>query len=197
MKKLLTSIAVTAAVCTPLCIGNAVAADNYPSREISLVVPAPPGGTTDVVGRILGKYLSQELGQPVIVMNRPGATLPAAVGQIQSKQLKALAITSAKRDPLFPNVPAMAEIYPGFTADSWLGIAAAKGTPKPIVDKISAAVRKVSTNPEYINNIKKLGAHVTTDPSPEQFHSFMVAEKAKWNQVIDQAKIQRLPSFGE
>ena len=55
------------------CIGNATAADAYPARPIRWIVPYPPGGTTDILARIMGQRLSEKLGQQVLIDNRPGA----------------------------------------------------------------------------------------------------------------------------
>ena len=55
------------------CIGNAAAADAYPARPIRWIVPYPPGGTTDILARIMGQRLSEKLGQQVLIDNRPGA----------------------------------------------------------------------------------------------------------------------------
>ena len=59
--------------CTLTCIQGAVAADTYPVRPIRWIVPYPPGGTTDILARIMGQYLSERLGQQILIDNRPGA----------------------------------------------------------------------------------------------------------------------------
>lgn len=64
---------VTAAVLLPAALMSANAADVYPGKAIKLVVPFPPGGPTDIMGRVVGKIISDKLGQPVVVENRPGA----------------------------------------------------------------------------------------------------------------------------
>jgi tripartite-type tricarboxylate transporter receptor subunit TctC len=65
--------ALAAVGCTLTCTHGAVAADTYPVRPIRWIVPYPPGGTTDILARIMGQYLSERLGQQVLIDNRPGA----------------------------------------------------------------------------------------------------------------------------
>ena len=69
--------------------------------------------------------------------------LPALQSFVKNNQVRALAVTTPKRWPLLPELPAVAETVPGFEAISWFGLMVAKGTPRPIVDKINAEVRKL------------------------------------------------------
>src|SRR5690606_28906147 len=67
--------------CTGLAVpGFAHAADAYPSRPIRLIVPYPPGGSNDIVGRLVGQHLGERLGQTVVVDNRPGAGSTLGIG---------------------------------------------------------------------------------------------------------------------
>lgn len=77
------SLAATTAI---LCAGSAMAADTYPSRPITLIVPFPPSGTTDVVGRALGLSLSRQLGKTVIVDNKSGAGGTVGATQVARAQ---------------------------------------------------------------------------------------------------------------
>ncbi len=69
--KILAALAALGCTCT--CIQSALAADIYPVRTIRWIVPYPPGGTTDILARIMGQYLSERLGQQILIDNRPGA----------------------------------------------------------------------------------------------------------------------------
>eukprot|EP01036_Dinobryon_divergens_P062063 gene62063-biopygen42123 len=72
-----------------------------------------------------------------------------ALPHVRSGKLRPLAVTSAQRNPLYPDVPTIAESgFPGFQALSWSGLSILKGTPQPIVDKLEAALKKVMTSPE-------------------------------------------------
>ena len=118
-------------------------------------------------------------------------SLPAVSGQIKSGQIKALAMTSAKRDESFPNVPAVAETLPGFEVTSWLGLGAPKGTPTYVTDKIRTALLEVSKDPDYIKQMEALNATVKTDPSAASFHAYLVGELNKWNGVVAEAHIPK------
>ncbi len=71
MKVLVAALLAFGTACTG--INGALAADTYPARPIRWIVPYPPGGTTDILARIMGQWLSEHLGQQVLIDNRPGA----------------------------------------------------------------------------------------------------------------------------
>ncbi|WP_158515171.1 Bug family tripartite tricarboxylate transporter substrate binding protein [Bordetella sp. H567] len=119
------------------------------------------------------------------------SSLPAATAQVKGGQAKALAITSAQRNPSFPNVPTVAETLPGFETTSWLGLGAAKGTPAYATDKIRNALIAISKDPEYITAMRGMSAEVKVDASAAEFHQYMASELAKWNEVVKEAKIPK------
>lgn len=303
----------------------AAQADAYPSRPVTLVVPSPAGGTTDVTARIFAKKLGELLGQPFVVENRAGAngyigtqsvlrspkdgyqlvvmsgslhsftpsmvekmpfdaiddfalvsrlisypfvlvtsaklpyqnlgdlvkagkdpanklsygsygvgssphlitewfklktgvdavhvpykgggqaasdsisgqismmfaSLPAATAQIKAGQVRALAMTSARRHRAFPNVPTVAESIPGFEATSWLGLAAPKGTPAAVTEKLRKALEAAVKDPSIVSQLDALGADPHIDTSNAAFREFMLGEKTKWDTVVRDAKIPK------
>lgn len=119
------------------------------------------------------------------------SSLPAATAQVQGGQAKALAITSAQRNPAFPNVPTVAETLPGFETTSWLGLGAAKGTPDYATKKMRDALIAIAKDPEYIKQMRAMSAEVKVDASAADFHQYMLSEKAKWDGVVKEAKIPK------
>ena len=293
----------------------------YPSRPVQLIVAAPPGGSSDVLARQLADGLAKELGQPVVIDNRPGAggtlaaeaalraapdghtlmmswignaTAPALLpkvgfdinrdfvhicqmvaganilvvnpatgfrtlgdllqharkhpgrlsyassgngssghlamellkqragvsilhipyrggapamndllaGQVdlmfinqdavmahqQSGRLVPLAITSAQRNAMFPNLPTVAESFAGFEATAWAGVSAPKGTPAAIVERLHAATIKVLNGPMRAKQ-EATGAQIVGS-TPAQYTQFVRDETAKWLQVIRTANIK-------
>ena len=308
--------------------GSAIAAPGvraqgaYPDRPITLVVAAPPGGGTDIVGRIFAEHLSKELGQQVIVDNKgggngnigtalvakakpdgytllmqyssfhsanpamiknlnwspkdltgvamgaiapqliviakkvPADTLkdfiayakanpgklnyasfgpgsvahiggvllnkaagidlvhipykgagpvsadlvagqvdlavmspPSLASHIRNGNVKALALASEARLPTFPEIPTTAEAgLPSFIFDAWYGMFAPAGTPKPIVDRLNAAMRKISKFDVVVERSAQLGV-VLKDWTPEQFDRFVATEGEVWSKLIQENKI--------
>ncbi|MDM0123341.1 tripartite tricarboxylate transporter substrate binding protein [Variovorax arabinosiphilus] len=109
---------------------------------------------------------------------------PSALPHVQGGRLRAIAITSAKRSPLLPDVPTVAESgFPGFDVQSWFGLAAPAGTPKPIIDRLNAELNKVLAAPELRQRFQDLAA--SPEPgTPEQMRSFAAAETQRWREVV-------------
>jgi tripartite-type tricarboxylate transporter receptor subunit TctC len=111
-------------------------------------------------------------------------TVPAVLPQVEAGKLRALAITSAARSALVPDVPTVAEAgYPGFEVLGWYALFAPRETPKPVVAKLSADIEKIVGSPDIRDKMLQLGA----EPrylSPEQVAAFVAVESPKWGQLI-------------
>jgi tripartite-type tricarboxylate transporter receptor subunit TctC len=299
-------------------------AQDFPSRAITIIVAQPPGGGTDIISRIFAQRLSEQLGKPVVVENKPGAgtivgtqaaaksapdgytllagltanmavnpslfkTLPydpvrdftpvgmmaqfpfvlvvskdfpaksvkdliamakakpgsinfasagngtgqhlsaelfklmagvdmthvpyrgaapaysdvisgrtpvffdnlaSALGQIKGGSVRALGVTGTKRSPLLPDVPTIAEAgVPGYQNYVWFGLWAPKNTPKPVVDKLYAEIRKAAATPAVQERIMK-DAGVPMDTALAAIEPMEKAEIAKWADVVKRAHIQ-------
>lgn len=301
-------------------IPNLSAAQPYPSRPVRWIVPFQPGGTTDIIARIVGQKLSDLWGQPVIVDNRPGAsavvgtqagaraapdgytltfsyngnmtmnpslirklpydamkdfahvavivgtpfvlvvnpqvpayslqeliarakaspgklnvaiggaaghlsielfkamagvdmfnvsykgnapslnavlsgetgvmfeTLTAALPHIKSGKLRALGVTTARRSSQLPDVPAIGEVLPGYDVNLWFGVSAPAGTPKEIVERVSADIARVGQMPEVKEKFATLGLEVAAS-TPEQTTAMITKEIETWARVVRDAKI--------
>jgi tripartite-type tricarboxylate transporter receptor subunit TctC len=109
---------------------------------------------------------------------------------IKSGKLRALAVTSLQRNPLYPNVPTISELgYPNFNATSWSGISVPKGTPKPIVDKLEAAITKIMHSAAMKQRMDTLG-FVIPEQGSTAYTAFVKSEIDKWTRVIKTAGIK-------
>ena len=115
--------------------------------------------------------------------------LTPALPLIQAGKLKLIAVLASKRDPDMPDVPALAEVVPGYNAQSWQGFFARAGTPKPIVDALNAALVADLKRPETAARFKAMGIIAQSD-TPEEFRAFITSETAKWRAVIQAAGIE-------
>jgi len=295
---------------------RSAAAPNYPARPVHLVVTVPAGGSPDIIGRLLGQWLSDRLAQPFVIENRPGASanigtefvvraapdghtlllamsanainasllsepelqfhprhgpgradrrysarsgrhtlaagenrpridrlrqsqsrqdqygergqgdaarcrrrafqddgrrrgrerdlsrriagdpgfaqrpdqimfgvVPASLGYIKSGRLRALAVTTAARQEVLPDVPAMSEFLPGFAAVGWYGIAVPKNTPPEIVDFLNKEINDALHDPEIKKRLAELGVG-PGGGSPSDFAAFIAAETERWSKVV-------------
>jgi tripartite-type tricarboxylate transporter receptor subunit TctC len=304
-------------------LGCPADAQDWPTKQVNLIVPFSAGGTTDLFGRLLANYMHQKFGQPFIVENRAGAggnlgaaavakaapdgytflvgtvsthainpfiysklpydtvkdfqpvsliarlpnilvvhpSLPAnnvaeliahlkanpeklsygssgtgtsihlaaelfkiktgttmthvpfrssgdimnnltgghinlafdnitlAWPQVKAGRLRALAVSSTERSAIAPDVPTVADTIPGFEATSWHGVFAPAGTPKPIVDKMAAEMKRILDLPEVKDKLFEIGA-VASPMTPEEFARFIDAERAKWQDVVKAAGVK-------
>jgi len=117
--------------------------------------------------------------------------LPPVLGQIRANSLRAIAVTSLTRTPMLPNVPTLAESgLPGYEVNSWNGIAVAAKTPKAIVDRLNKEIHAAVNSPLVAQRFQELGVSANLN-TPEGMRKLLVDEIAKWNALIDKAKIPR------
>jgi tripartite-type tricarboxylate transporter receptor subunit TctC len=110
--------------------------------------------------------------------------LPAMAPNISENQVRALATTGKTRSTVLPSIPTAGEAgVPGYEATIWLGLMAPAGTPKPIVDKLNAAVNAAIKRPEIIKLWTEQGV-VPTSMNPEEFDKYLRGDIVKWAEVV-------------
>ncbi len=303
--------------------GLALAQGSWPAKPVSLVVPYPPGGTSDVVGRLLAQRLREELGQTFVVENKAGAAtaigaayvarapkdgytlllaagttftvlpnlndkllyklddfepvglvcsvpfafvvkkdfpartvkefaayaaanpgkinnatngqgsmvhllgeliatglevkltqvhykgaapatmdmiggvidsnveaLTSALPNVGAGQYRALAVLSAERQPLMPEVPTFRELgYPGVVGDTWYGVFAPVGTPKTVIDQLDAAVRKIAQSASFGEAMRKIGNEAKSS-TPAELRASTLAQQRSWGELIKRLNIK-------
>jgi tripartite-type tricarboxylate transporter receptor subunit TctC len=111
-------------------------------------------------------------------------TLPSVSGNVITKRLKALAVTSAKRTALFPQVPTTGEAgLPNVEVSAWYSLLAPAGTPRAIVDRLHDELALALKQKEVVERLTAEGAE-PTGTTPEAFGEFMRSESAKWGKVV-------------
>ena len=117
--------------------------------------------------------------------------IPVLYPYVKQGRLRPLAITSEKRSPLLPDVPTVAEQgLPALTAGNWYALLAPAKTPKPIVDKLYAALSKIVTAPELRDHLLAGGVEPMLSSSPEAYGTFLASELARWEKVVKEAGIE-------
>ena len=116
-------------------------------------------------------------------------TLATSIEHIRAGKLLALAVTSATRSNVLPNVPAVAEVVPGYEASGWQGIGAPRSTPVEVIDKLHKAVNAGLADPAIQARIADWGYTVFTT-SPAEFADFVPTYTKKWAKVIRAANIK-------
>jgi tripartite-type tricarboxylate transporter receptor subunit TctC len=157
----------------------------------------------------LFKQVGGEKGQPLFIVGIPyrgggpmmqdilGGQIPmmfinqdVALPHVKAGKLRPLAVTSKERNPLYPDVPTIAETgIKGYEALSWSGLSAIKGTPKPVVDKLEAAMKKVMTSPEIKQRMESVGFVIPPQGSAP-YTAFIKGEIELWTRVIKTAGIK-------
>lgn len=117
-----------------------------------------------------------------------GTFLPV-IPHIKTGKMRALGVTSLKRSPALPDVPAVAESLPGFEAVSFFGVATPAGTPKAVQTKLNRELARIITAPDMRENLAKQGTDAVGDTQAE-FIAFFNKELAKWAKVIKSAGLE-------
>ena len=118
------------------------------------------------------------------------ATVPTATPQVKSGKVRALAVGSAKRQAVMPDIPTVAEAgLPGYEVENWIGLVAPAGTPQAIVDKLNKEVAAILDSPEVLKQLAEQGADAMR-MSPAEFGDFMEKELVKWGRVVKEGGIK-------
>jgi len=116
-------------------------------------------------------------------------SIPPAVELIRTDKLRALAVTTATRQEVLPDIPTVGEFVPGYEASGWSGVGAPTGTPAEIVNKLNNEINAALADPQLKGRLADLGGTVIAG-SPSDFGSFIAAEAEKWGKVIRAANIK-------
>ena len=111
------------------------------------------------------------------------ATIGSVYPHLKSQRVRPLGVTSDKRTTQFPEVPTIAEAVPGYEFTAWIGCFAPKGTPRPIIDKLNAELKKALEQPDVAKNLSSQ----TLDPmpmTPEQFSERLKSDYEKYAKVV-------------
>jgi tripartite-type tricarboxylate transporter receptor subunit TctC len=111
-------------------------------------------------------------------------SIVASLPYVRDGRLRALAVTSRARSKVAPEIPTVAETYPGYEITSWQGIGAPAGTPAPIIAKLNAGLKKVMVDPEIRGKLEALGAE-TMATSPEEAAENIASQLRKWKDILD------------
>jgi tripartite-type tricarboxylate transporter receptor subunit TctC len=111
-------------------------------------------------------------------------TLPSVITNVVAGKLKPLGISTVKRVEALPQVPTMAESgFPDMVSGSWQGMFAPAGTPRPIVEKLHAAILATLASPDIMQRLADVGVTIATSRTPDDFAAFVAAEAIRWGNV--------------
>jgi tripartite-type tricarboxylate transporter receptor subunit TctC len=149
-----------------------LAAELFKIRTGTTMTHVPFRSSGDIMNNLTGGHI-----------NLAFDNITLAWPQVKAGRLRALAVSSTERSPIAPEVPTVAETLPGFDATSWHGVFAPAGTPRPIVEKMAAEMKRILELPETREKLAELGA-VASPMTPEDFAKFIDAERTKWAEVV-------------
>jgi tripartite-type tricarboxylate transporter receptor subunit TctC len=138
------------------------------------------GGAAPAVTDVLGGHVDMMF-----------TTMSSAMELVRDRKVKALAVTTRERIVNLPDIPTMYELgWKNLVTSSWQGVLVPAGTPRPIVDKLRAAIAKVLADPEIQARMLRSGAIAVTSASPEEFKAYLAIETAKWTRVIEESGVR-------
>ena len=140
---------------------------HIPYKGTALAIPDLAGGSVDVLFD----------------------SLPSGLPHVKEGRLRALGITSLKRSPLLPNLPAISETIPGFESVTWFGMYGPKGLPADLVSRVNTAVNQALQDPEVRERLARLGIE-PVGGTPAQFSAMLEKDRAKWSKIITERQIK-------
>lgn len=154
--------------------------------------------TAEMLNQVAGlktTVLTYRGGGPAVIALISGeidyifATAPSIMPHLNSGRARALAVTTPKRSSALPDLPTMNSIYPGFESDNWYAMFYPRGTPRPIIDRMNAEIRKALETPE----VKAFLPREALDPiasSPEELSAMLRRDIEKYAKVIKLANVR-------
>nr|WP_246666705.1 tripartite tricarboxylate transporter substrate binding protein [Bradyrhizobium guangdongense] len=136
-------------------------------------------------------YRGSAIAFPDIISNKVQLifdNLPSALEQVKGGTVRALGVTSPKRWPAVPDLPAIAETVPGFESVGFYGISAPKGTPQEIVDTLNKAIGEALKDPKIIAKLGETGG-IPRPMTPAEFGKLVADETEKWRKVVEFAGV--------
>jgi tripartite-type tricarboxylate transporter receptor subunit TctC len=156
-----------------------LAMELFKSMSKTYMLHIPYRGSAPVVADLIG-------GQVDVMFDN----MPNVIGHVRAGKMKALAVTTAQRSPLAPEIPTVAEAgLPGYEQTAWFGVLAPAGTPREIIGRLNGEIIKVLNSPDVKERFGKQGVEVRTS-TPEQFSTFLRSEVDRWGKVIREAGIK-------
>ncbi|WP_280153891.1 tripartite tricarboxylate transporter substrate binding protein [Piscinibacter sp. XHJ-5] len=189
---------------------------NFPAKTLAEYVAyakANPGKINNATNgqgsmvHLLGELLAQGLDVKLTHVHYKGAApatmdmiggvidsnveaLTSAVPNVNTGQYRALAVLSAERQPLLPDVPTFKELgYPSIVGETWYAVFAPAGTPKPVVDKLNAALRKVTASAAFGDEMRKIGNEAKTS-TPLELRAVTLQQSKSWGDLIKRLNIK-------
>ncbi|OGA40589.1 MAG: hypothetical protein A3G24_19325 [Betaproteobacteria bacterium RIFCSPLOWO2_12_FULL_62_13] len=140
-------------------------------------------------------YRSGAVALPDLEAGRVQMSFPVlttAMSLLKGKRVRALAVTSAKRSPVMPDLPAIAEFLPGYDVIGWQGVVAPAGTPEAVINTLSSEIAKAMQSPDVRKRLAAMGAEAIGS-TPEEFERFRVSEFKKLSELMAQTGSKAAP----
>jgi tripartite-type tricarboxylate transporter receptor subunit TctC len=118
------------------------------------------------------------------------SNLSVVLGNVQAGKLRALAVTSSKRVASLPDVPAVAETFPGFDAATWFVLVGPTGMPSDAVMRINTEAKKIVATRDFQQRLETIGMFPDRDRTPDEINAYIKSEIAKWAKVIADAGVK-------
>ena len=115
-------------------------------------------------------------------------SLPTGLPHVREGRLRALGVTSLKRTPLAPELPAISEVLPGFESNTWFGLYGPRGLPDGVVARANAAANEALADADIKDRLSRLGIE-PVGGTPAQFTQMLASDMAKWKRIISERKI--------
>jgi len=143
-----------------------------------MMTHVPFRSTAEVVNSMLGGHID-------LAIDSMTTTWPFAL----SGDVRALAVTTPQRSTTAPDLPTIGETLKGYEATAWQGLFAPAGTPRPVVERIAAEVKRIWELPAVVRALRNVGAEPAPS-GPDEFTQYTRAERAKWGEVVKAAGVQ-------